>query len=170
VKPRRALLLFAIVLGVAAIASAIARTPDRERDRAAQSTTTTRDPSNTAAEPAPESPGPSTIEFRPGARPQTRELEVGQPATVLVAVETPAQVDIPSLGLTQPAEPLTPAVFELLVDEAGSHPITIQPAAPETLPSKAGTLEVVAEPTPEPRRQPAFKRSDRSAGGAGGGR
>ena len=155
---------------MAAIASTIARTPDRDGNRAAESSATTTGPSASAAEPTPDSPQPTTIEFRPAAKPQTREFEVGQPATVLVDVETPGQVDIPSLGLTQPAEPLTPAVFELLVDEAGSHPITVQPAAPETLPSKVGTLEVVAESAPDRRREPSPKRSDRIAGAAREGR
>jgi hypothetical protein len=155
---------------VAAIASAIARTPDRDGDRAAESRATTTGPSAPAAVPTPESPQPTTIEFRPAAKPQTRELRVGQPATVLVDVETPGQVDIPSLGLTQPAEPLTPAVFELLVAEPGSHPITTQPAAPETLPSKVGTLEVVSESAPDRRRKPSPKRSDRMPGAPRDGR
>lgn len=155
---------------MAAIASAIARTPDRDGDRAAESSATTTGPSAPAAEPTPKSPEPTTIEFRPAAEPQTRELEIGQPATVLVDVETPGQVDIPSLGLTQPAEPLTPAVFELLVDEPGSHAITIQPAAPETLPSKVGTLEVVSGSAPDRRRKPSAKLSDRMPGAARDGR
>ena len=155
---------------MAAIASAIARTPDRDSDRAAESSATTTGPSAPAAEPPPEPPQPTTIEFRPAAKPQTHKLQVGQPATVLVDVETPGQVDIPSLGLTRPAEPLTPAVFELLITEAGSHPITIQPAAPETLPSKVGTLEVVAESAPDQSEKPSPKRSDRIAGAARDGR
>jgi hypothetical protein len=157
-------------LGVAAIASTIARTPDRDGDRAAESSATTTGPSAPAAEPTPDPPQPTTIELRPAAKPQTRRLRVGQPATVLVDVETPGQVDIPSLGLTQPAEPLTPAVFELLIVEAGRHAITVQPAAPETLPSKVGTLEVVAEAAPDRSQEPSPKRSDRIAGAARDGR
>lgn len=124
---------------MAAIASSIARPPEDDDKRAS----TTMAPPAGAAEPAATSPQPATIEFRPAAKPQTRRLEVGQPATVLVGVETPGEVDIPSLGLTEPAEPLTPAVFELLVTDLGSHAIVVQPAASETLPSKVGTLEVV---------------------------
>lgn len=142
---RRALLLFAIVLGVAAIASSIARPPDGDDDQAATDrgggAGTRTGPA--AAEPVPESPQPTTIEFEPAAKPQTRELEVGQPATVRVEVETPGEVSIPSLGLTEPAEPLTPAVFDVRVTDPGSHEITVQPAGPETLSSEAGTLRVV---------------------------
>jgi hypothetical protein len=127
------------VLGVAAIASSIARPPDRGGDETASD----RAAAPVAGKPTRKSPQPTTIEFEPGAKPRTLELEVGQPATVLVAVETPGEVDIPSLGLTEPAEPLTPALFELLVTEAGSHPIVVQPAASETLRSRIATLKVV---------------------------
>lgn len=141
---RRALLLFAIVLGLAAIASTIARPPergDRTTDTAANAPPARSEPS--ASSPGARTPQPTTIEFRTSAKPQTHELEQGQPATVLVEVETPGQVDIPSLGLTDTGEPLTPAMFEILATEPGSHPIMVQPAASETLPSKVGTLKVV---------------------------
>jgi hypothetical protein len=165
VELRRALLLFAIVLGVAAIASTVARQPDDDQ-RADQAPPTTSSASSPAAAPAGRSARPATIEFRAAARPQTRKLEVGQAATVLVDVETPGDVDIPSLGLTEPAEPLTPAMFELRVTSAGRHPIMVQPAASETLPSKAGTLVVVVPSSQTPSSRPASratpKRSDRN--------
>jgi hypothetical protein len=140
VELRRALLLFAVVLAVAAIVSSIANPPERGGD----------DPPATDAGPAPTASAPDarrpltrTVGFPATAKPRTRTLEAGQPATVRVEVETPGQVEIPSLGLTAPAEPLTPAVFEVLVSVAGEHPIVVQPAGSETLPSKIGTLEVV---------------------------
>lgn len=123
---------------MAAIASSIARPPEGDDERREQRPATT-----TTAEPAATSPQPTTIEFRPAAKSQTLELEAGRPATVLVDVETPGEVAIPSLGLTEPAEPLTPAMFELRVTAAGSHAIVVQPAASEALPSKVGTLKVV---------------------------
>jgi hypothetical protein len=148
VEIRRAILLFAVVLGVAAIVSSIARPPERGGggdSGGAGSTTPAKDgaPSASATGPGNRTPQPTTIEFRPAAEPQTRKLEVGQPATVLVGVETPGQVDIPTLGLTDAGEPLTPALFEVLVGQPGSHAIMVQPAGSETLPSKAGTLKVV---------------------------
>jgi hypothetical protein len=144
---RRAILLFAIVLGLAAIASSIARPPDRGGDdKTSERSADTAPPATktaSATAPGAKTPQPTTIEFRSGAKPQTRELELGQPATVLVAVETPGQVDIPTLGLSEPAEPLTPATFEVLATAPGRHAITVQPAASETLPSRIGTLKVV---------------------------
>jgi hypothetical protein len=89
------------------------------------------------------SPRHTTIEFRDPAKPQTLKIEVDQPATVLVDVEAPGQVEIPSLGLTASADPLTPATFEILATEAGSHGIVVQPAAAGARPAKVGTLRVV---------------------------
>jgi len=132
------------VLGLAAIASSIARPPDRGGD--ATTETTAKAPPDRP--PAAKTPQPTTIEFGNRAKPQTHELEVGQPTTVLVDVETPGEVDIPSLGLTDSGEPLTPAMFEILATNPGSHPIMVQPAASETLPSKVGTLKIVSAPPP----------------------
>jgi hypothetical protein len=142
---RRALLLFAIVLGLAAIASTIARAPDRGGDESTDTAASARPAESepSASSPGAKTPQPTTIEFRNRAKPQTHTLEQGQPATVLVDVETPGQVDIPSLGLTDTGEPLTPAMFEILEVKPGSHAIMVQPAASETLPSKVGTLKIV---------------------------
>lgn len=135
---------------MAAIASTIARPPDRGGDANTDTTASAPPAKSTpsATSPVTKTPQPTTIEFRSGAKPETHKLEQGQPATVLVDVETPGQVDIPSLGLTDTGEPLTPAMFEILETKPGNHPITVQPAASETLPSKIGTLKVVPAPPP----------------------
>ena len=141
---RRAILLFAVVLGVAAIVSSIARPPERGGDDAASDgAPATKQPKPSSSSSGSRTPQPKTIEFRSGAKPQTRKLEVGQPATVLVDVETPGQIDIPTLGLTDAAEPLTPAMFEVLATAKGNHAIMAQPATSDALPSKIGTLKVV---------------------------
>jgi hypothetical protein len=142
VEIRRALLLFAIVLAMAAIVSSIARPPERAGDDstppANQATETA-----TAAKPDQLIPQPKTVQFPSGAKPPTRTVEVGQAATVLVDVETPGQVDIPSLGLTDTAEPLTPALFEVLPTAQGEHAILAQPAGSDSPPAKVGTLRIV---------------------------
>lgn len=127
---RRALLLFAIVLGLAAIAASVSRAPEEPSERAARPAT----PPATETETAPTvSPGPaagSAVELRFDAeREQTRRLATGQPGTVLVEVDEPGQVEIPDLGLSGFADPLTPARFELFVSEPGRHEITFTPAA-----------------------------------------
>jgi hypothetical protein len=138
VEIRRAILLFAVVLGVAAIVSSIARPPERGGDDSSPPAEQAD-----AAKPGQPTPQPKTLEFGSGAKPPTRTVEVGQPATVLVDVETPGQVEIPSLGLTDTAEPLTPALFEVLVTAKGKHAILAQPAGSDSPPAKVGTLKVV---------------------------
>lgn len=131
------------MLGVAAIVSSIARPPERGNDDAADNAAPAKPQSASETKPGNKTPQPVTVEFRAGAKPQTRAIEVDQPATVLVDVETPGQIAIPSLGLTDAAEPLTPAMFELLVTAKGKHSIMAQPATSDALPSKIGTLKVV---------------------------
>ena len=99
VELRRALLLFAIVLGVAAVVAALA-SPSRD------------DPIRTATTPPPEAATPPGS-GRPPARvgldgrraPRHPRLEIGRATTLVVTVEEPGQVTIPELGLTEAAEP-----------------------------------------------------------------
>lgn len=127
---RRALLLFAIVLGLAAIAASVSRPPDQPGDRAERP----------ATPPATESDRTPTVERGPASEPavelrfdvereQTRRVATGQPVTLLVEVDEASQVEIPDLGLSGFAEPLTPARFELLVSDPGRHEITFTPVA-----------------------------------------
>lgn len=135
-----------MVLGVAAIVSSVARPPDRGGDdNASQSSSGQQADAETASptEPGTRTAQPTTVRFESGAKPPTRTVEVGQPATVLVDVETASQVAIPSLGVTDTAEPLTPAMFELLVTKQGTHEILAQPAGSDSPPAKVGTLKVV---------------------------
>lgn len=132
------------MLGVAAIVSSIARPPERGGDDSDDRVAPAKQQqSASATKQGNRTPQPVTVEFSAGAKPQTRAIEVGQPATVLVDVQTPGQIDIPSLGLTDAAEPLTPALFEVLVTAKGKHAIMVQPATSDALPSKLGTLKVV---------------------------
>jgi hypothetical protein len=133
---RRALLLFAIVLGLAALAAAISQ-PRKET-------------------PSRESPSPGVPSVAPGAKPvtlarvrfsnrgraRTRRLRAGRPALVTVAATTAGEASINSLGLTAPVEPRTPARFDVLVPEPGRHGIQFASASggARTL---VGTLTVV---------------------------
>jgi hypothetical protein len=141
---RRALLLFAIVLGLAAIAASVSRTPEESGERETQPAVQ----SDTEALPEPSvSPGDATpaggvqeLVFD-AARDQTRRLDAGRPATVLVEVDEPGLVEIGNLGLSAPAEPLTPARFDVLRSNPERLPITFTPADGDT-PGDAGTLVV----------------------------
>lgn len=141
---RRALLLFAIVLGLAAIAASVSRSPDDSGERESQPAV----PSEAEEAPAPSvSPGDATtvagvrqLVFE-ADRDQTRQLDAGQPATVLVEVEEPGLVEIEGLGLSSPAQPLTPARFEILTSNPDRFDITFT-AVEDDFPGPAGTLVV----------------------------
>jgi hypothetical protein len=141
---RRALLLFAIVLGLAAIAASLSRSPDDSGDGEPPPAV----PSEAQDAPSPSvSPGDAApvsgvreLVFE-ADRDQTRQLDAGQPATVFVEVDEPGLVEIAGLGVSAPAEPLTPARFEILTSNPDRYTITFT-AAEEDSPGPAGTLVV----------------------------
>jgi hypothetical protein len=130
---RRAMLLFAIVLGLAAMAAAL-----------------TRPPAQRAPAP-PKAPSPSLAirETRPAAqvrfdaalKPRTRSIEAGRRTVVTVDVEHPGQVELEGLDLTAAAEPLTPARFDVLALRAGRHEVLYTPAG-ELASRRSGVLRV----------------------------
>jgi hypothetical protein len=133
---RRALLLFAIVLGLAALAAALSRPSDTADEPPVAST---------SAEPGV-SGEPAQVRFDV-TEPRKRTVFAGQAAEVYVNVDRPGQAVIPGLGLSAPAEPLTPARFDVLVTRPGRYEVQFVPVD-ETPDVKAGTL-VVKEPDPE---------------------
>jgi hypothetical protein len=144
VHVRRALLLFAIVLGLAAIAASVSRTPEESGERGAQPAAPPRtvegaEPSVSSGDAAPVS-GVRELVFE-ADRDQTRRLDAGQPATVFVEVDEPGLVEISDLGLSAPAEPLTPARFEILTSNPDRIDITFT-SAEDDFPGPAGTLVV----------------------------
>jgi hypothetical protein len=139
---RRALLLFAIVLGLAAIAASVSRSPEDSGDGEPAPVTPSGElpsPSVSAGD-APAVSGVRELVFD-AERDQTRRLATGQPATVLVEVEEAGLVEIADLGLSAPAEPLTPARFEILRRDPDRLAITFT-AAQDDFPGPAGTLVV----------------------------
>jgi hypothetical protein len=120
---RRALLLFAIVLGMAALAASLSRPPEEQR-----ATPEKREPRPPTAAPAPAGQAPAQVLFD-AAEKETRRLAAGRAATLEVAVEEPGSVEIPDLGLSAAAEELTPARFEVLPARPGEYEIRFTPAA-----------------------------------------
>jgi hypothetical protein len=146
---RRALLLFAIVLGMAALAASLSRpVEDRgERERATERATEparepARDPGPATAAPAPPAGPREPLSFD-AARDQSRRLRAGTAATVEVAVAEPGNVEIPDLGLSASADPLTPARFEVLPARPGDYEIVFTPASGEA-DEAAGRLVVTS--------------------------
>ena len=141
---RRALLLFAIVLGLAAIAASVSRSPEESGETEPQPAVPSEaeqvpSPSVTSGDAAPVS-GVRELVFE-AERDQTRRVDAGQPATVLVEVDEPGLVEITDLGLSAPAEPLTPARFEILTSNPDRLEITFT-AVEDDVPEPAGTLVV----------------------------
>jgi hypothetical protein len=144
---RRALLLFAIVLGLAAIAASVSR-PRNATDRSDQfraappSTGVNQTP--TVSSP-PDSSLPAAELTFVAADPHPQRIQTGQAATVLVEVEEAGQVEIADLGMSAVAEPLTPGRFEVLTRATGRHPITFTPAGGAGDRRRVGTLVVATE-------------------------
>jgi hypothetical protein len=150
VHVRRALLLFAIVLGLAALAASVSRPRDEQSARNPPPSTAT----SPDAQATPEaSPGDASAELAATAdtiafdaeEPRRRRLEAGRAASVEVAVDQAGLVSIPLLGESAAADEFTPARFDVLVPNVGRFPIEFAPAAGDEA-RRAGTL-VVTEPT-----------------------
>ena len=120
---RRALLLFAIVLGLAAIATSLSRPEQTPRDDGSA----LPGASDPTAGPGPLGDRPAPISFS-DRKPRARRLQAGRPATVTVKVRAPGQVELLGLGLSAPAAPLTPARFEVLERRPGRHEVRYTPA------------------------------------------
>lgn len=136
---RRALLLFAIVLGLAAVAASVSRPGDDSRD-SEQAVSPPRTQGEPTVSPGTAGEPPVTLRFN-AEREQIRRLELGRAATLQVSVDEPGQVEIPLLGLAAPAEPVTPARFDIFASEAGRYPIGFT-AASEDEPRPAGILDI----------------------------
>jgi hypothetical protein len=122
---QRALLLFVVVLGLAAVAASLSRS-DRGRSTPAQTPEATAPDTDTT--PAPD-PGSEPLRFAEGGKPQIRDLAVGRAGTVLVAVRRPGEAEIEGLGAARAAEPATPASFDVFQTRPGRFPVVVTPAA-----------------------------------------
>ena len=137
---RRALLLFAIVLGLAAVLASVSGPRDASDDPGEETVIE-------SDQPPTASPGtPAAVELTLfAADPQPQRIRAGQAATLFVEVEEPGQVAIPDLGMAAVAEPLTPARFDVLTRQTGRHPIEFSPAGADDARVRIGTLVVVEE-------------------------
>jgi hypothetical protein len=85
---------------------------------------------------------PETLTFD-ALKDQTKRLPEGTAVTVEVAVAEPGDVQIPGLGLSAAAEPLTPARFDILATSPGRYELLFDPATSE-MPQPAGKLVVTS--------------------------
>ena len=122
---RRALLLFAVVLALAAAAAALSSGPREEPNVPPR------------IEPPPQAPGAAVrrrergtlrLTLRTGGRAVRRRLPAGRHAIVSVSARAPGLVALSGLGLVEPAQPGTPATFDVLVRRPGRLGVTFEPA------------------------------------------
>jgi cell division septation protein DedD len=136
---RRALLLFAIVLGMAALAASLSRPPE---ERTSTQPREQPAPSQVTAKPLPPNNPPVVLSFD-ALTDERRRLPVDRAATIEVSVDEPGSVELPDLGLTSSADRYTPARFDLFPTRTGSYEILFTPALGDESRS-AGTLVVTA--------------------------
>jgi hypothetical protein len=126
---RRALLLFALVLGLTALATAVAPAPP-PRDAA------------TVAPPAPRPPveAVTTLSLTAPApgKPPVRAVRSGAHVVLDVQSAEGGEASIPALGRTESVAAATPARFDLLVPGAGRYDVLFTPALGS--PARIGTL------------------------------
>ena len=137
---RRALLLFAIVLGLTALAAAATRPLDERRDRRPQNPPAAAP----SAGPVREARPAARARFHAGGRPRSHRIEARRRALVTVRADAPGQVELVGLGLIATAEPLTPARFEVLTARTGRFDVLYTPAG-ELAGRRLGVLVVAGE-------------------------
>ena len=121
---RRALLLFAIVLGVAAVVASLSSTGDRSDSRQSA-------PPAPAARPDSKASGPVKVTFDASAAPATRRVPAGRATTVVVESSMPGTVDLEGLGLITEVAPSSPASFEVLPTRPARHEVRLTAAGEE---------------------------------------
>ncbi len=122
---RRLLVLFAVLLGLTALATSLAPRPSTTRPGLTQAT-----PSPTAT-PAPERPASAsrriekTIAADPGRPPARVRARVGDVLALTVEGDLLDAVEIAQLGKLEPIEPGSPARFEMLLETRGELRVSL---------------------------------------------
>jgi hypothetical protein len=130
---RRAILLFALVLGLTALAAAVS--PSRETGKP-------------AAVPSPSSAGspeavlPREVAFvaRASGKPQLRRARVGEHLLITLASTEGGLVRIPELGRTDSVSADAPARFDVLAPAPGSYHVLLELGGGPNEPRRVGTL------------------------------
>jgi hypothetical protein len=128
---RRAILLFALVLGLTALAAAVS--PSRKDE-------------STAPAPAPGTRAttvvPRSVSFaaRASGAPEVRRARVGEHLIVTVSSADGGLVTIPRLGRTSSVSAAAPARFDLLAPAAGRYDVMLAIGGGTTEPRSVGAL------------------------------
>jgi hypothetical protein len=135
---RRALLLFAIVLGTAALAASLSR--PLEPRTSPQEAREPRDRGTATVAPRPAPKLPALLSFQ-ATQDESIRMRAGDAATVEVAVPEAGTVAIPGMGLSATADRFTPARFDVYASRPGRYALVFTPAGGE-LAEPAGRLVV----------------------------
>ena len=127
---RRAILLFALVLGLTALAAAVS--PSRSKDDAA---VVPASPVS-AAEALPRQ---VVLDTRRSRRPQVLRARVGEHIVLSVLASDGGLATVPRLGRTASVSPAAPARFDVLAPPAGRYDVMFE-ASGSGEPRRAGTL------------------------------
>jgi hypothetical protein len=135
---RRALLLFAIVLGMAALAASLSRPLEPRKSPQEAREPRDRGPATVAPRPAPKLPALLSFE---ATQDESMRMRAGDAATVEVTVPEAGTVAIPGMGLSAAADRFTPARFDVYASRPGRYALVFTPAVGE-LTEPAGRLVV----------------------------
>jgi hypothetical protein len=127
---RRALLLFALVLGLTALAAAVS--PSRETN-----------PPVAAPSPTPASsvlPHALAFDTRVSGRPEIRRARTGEHLMLTVVAPEGGLVTIPRLGRTSSVSASAAARFDVLAPDPGRYDVLLQQAGGPDEPRRVGTL------------------------------
>jgi hypothetical protein len=130
---RRALILFAVVLALAALAASVSE-PRRARERESP-------PVAKGAPPPHAASAPRMIVFTADGPHRTRRLRVGDHVGVVVRASEPGEVELGGLGLSAPVDPATPARFDVLAERPQKVSVLYTPSG-TSAPGRAGTLAI----------------------------
>src|SRR4051812_22101333 len=133
---RRAILLFALVLGLTALAAAVSPSRD-DSDSGAGTTTAVPAPSVTASEALPRQLVLDTR--RPRAPAHVLRARVNEHFVVSVLASGGGLATIPRLGRTDSVSAAAPARFDLLGPAPGRYDVMLEPAGSGE-PRRVGTI------------------------------
>ena len=134
---RRAILLFALVMGLTAVAASVAPPPPKE-ERA--------DPAPAPTAPASRPAGGEAqriVLSQPRRGEGEKRVAPGRHVIVQVESREPGEVAIPRLGLNAYASAGAPATFDLLAPAAGRYDVLFR--GPGGTPARVGTLVVAPQ-------------------------
>jgi hypothetical protein len=128
---RRAILLFALVLGLTALAAAVS--PSSKSGSAGPTPAP-------GTRPAPVLPRTVAFQSRESGLPQIRRALTGEHLLLTVSSSEGGLVTIPRLGRTDSVTPAAPARFDLLGPQAGRYDVLLQLGGGPSEPRRVGTL------------------------------